>query len=58
VCHLGISTVRSEFSKVTGTIQMDDKNIAKATVDVTIDTATMNRCVTSRAYRTYRNFSK
>jgi len=42
VKHLMISTVRGEFSKVTGTLQFDDADITKSTVNVTIDTTTVN----------------
>jgi polyisoprenoid-binding protein YceI len=37
VRHMAISTVRGAFSKVTGTIVLDDKDITKSTVGVTID---------------------
>jgi polyisoprenoid-binding protein YceI len=42
VRHLAISTVRGAFSKVTGTVVVDDKDIAKSTVDVTIDVTTVD----------------
>ncbi len=42
VRHMMISTVRGEFSKVTGTIQFDDADITKSTVNVSIDTSTVN----------------
>jgi polyisoprenoid-binding protein YceI len=42
VRHLAISTVRGAFSKVTGTVALDDKDIAKSTVDVTIDVTTVD----------------
>ena len=42
VRHMAISTVRGAFSKVTGTIALDDKDIAKSTVDVTIDVNTID----------------
>ncbi len=41
VRHLAISTVRGAFTKVSGTVQLDDKNIAKSSVDVTIDAASV-----------------
>ncbi len=41
VKHLMISTVRGEFHGVTGTVNWDDKDITKSTVDVTIDAATV-----------------
>jgi polyisoprenoid-binding protein YceI len=37
VRHLGLSTVRGAFSTVNGTINFDDKDVSKSTVDVTID---------------------
>jgi polyisoprenoid-binding protein YceI len=37
VKHLAISTVRGAFTSVKGTVQFDDKDIAKSSVDVTID---------------------
>jgi polyisoprenoid-binding protein YceI len=42
VRHMMISTVRGEFSKVTGTIQVDDADVTKSTVNVSIDTTTVN----------------
>jgi polyisoprenoid-binding protein YceI len=37
VKHLAISTVRGAFTSVKGTLQFDDKDITKSSVDVTID---------------------
>jgi polyisoprenoid-binding protein YceI len=42
VRHMAISTVRGAFSKVTGGIVLDDKDITKSTVDVTIDVTTVD----------------
>ena len=42
VRHLAISTVRGAFSKVTGTAVLDDQDISKSTVDVTIDVASID----------------
>jgi polyisoprenoid-binding protein YceI len=42
VRHLAISTVRGGFSKVTGTVLFDDQDIAKSSVDVTIDVSTID----------------
>jgi polyisoprenoid-binding protein YceI len=42
VKHLMISTVRGEFHGVTGTINWDDKDITKSTIDVTIDTTSVD----------------
>ncbi len=40
--HLLISTVRGEFHNVTGTVYLDEKDIAKSRVEATIDTATID----------------
>jgi polyisoprenoid-binding protein YceI len=37
VKHLAISTVRGAFTSVKGTVQFDDKDITKSSVDVTIE---------------------
>ena len=37
VKHLAISTVRGAFTSVKGSVQFDDKDITKSSVDVTID---------------------
>jgi polyisoprenoid-binding protein YceI len=42
VRHFGVSTVRGTFTKITGTILIDDKDPANSTVDVTIDANTVN----------------
>jgi len=42
VKHLMISTVRGQFHGITGTINWDDKDITKSTVDVSIDTNTVD----------------
>lgn len=42
VRHLTISTVRGAFSKVTGTVQFDDQDVSKSSVDVTIDVSTVD----------------
>jgi polyisoprenoid-binding protein YceI len=48
VRHLGLSTVRGAFTKVNGTIQFDDKDITKSSVDVTIDAASLDTRVDGR----------
>lgn len=48
VKHLMISTVRGAFTKVTGTIQFDDKDITKSTVDVSIDASSVDTRVADR----------
>ena len=42
VRHLMIATVRGEFRKVTGTINMDEKDISKSSVEAVIDTTTID----------------
>lgn len=42
VRHLAISTVRGGFSNVTGTVNFDDKDVTKSSVDVTIDVSTVD----------------
>jgi len=42
VKHLAISTVRGAFSSVKGVVQLDDKDITKSSVDVTIDVSTVD----------------
>jgi polyisoprenoid-binding protein YceI len=42
VKHLMISTVRGQFKGITGTINWDDQDISKSSVDVTIDAKTVD----------------
>jgi polyisoprenoid-binding protein YceI len=42
VRHLGISTVRGEFSKVSGTVQYDPANVARSSIQATIEAASVN----------------
>jgi polyisoprenoid-binding protein YceI len=46
--HLAISTVRGGFSNVKGTINFDDTDVTKSTVDVTIDVNTVDTRVPDR----------
>jgi len=48
VRHLTISTVRGAFTKVTGTVQLDDQDITKSSVEVTIDAASVDTRVPDR----------
>src|SRR2546423_12934455 len=48
VRHLGLSTVRGAFTKVTGTASFDDKDISKSSVDVTIDADSVDTRVAGR----------
>jgi polyisoprenoid-binding protein YceI len=41
VSHLGISKVQGEFTNVTGTVQLDEKDAAKSVVSATIDVSTV-----------------
>ncbi|MFL5345983.1 MAG: YceI family protein [Hyalangium sp.] len=48
VKHMMVSNVRGSFSKMTGTLDLDDKDITKSTVAVTIDTTTIDTGVAAR----------
>jgi polyisoprenoid-binding protein YceI len=48
VKHLAISTVRGAFTKVNGSIQLDDKDVTKSTVDVTIEVNSVDTRVDAR----------
>ncbi len=48
VRHMAISTVRGAFSKVTGSVVLDDKDLAKSTVEVTIDANSVDTRVPDR----------
>jgi len=48
VRHMAISTVRGAFSKVTGSVVFDDKDISKSTVEVTIDANSVDTRVPDR----------
>ena len=40
--HLGVSNVNGSFSKVAGTVYLDDQDITRSKVDAIIDTTTVN----------------
>ena len=40
--HLGVSNVHGSFSKVAGTIKLDEKDVTKSSVEATIDATTVN----------------
>jgi polyisoprenoid-binding protein YceI len=40
--HMMVSTVKGQFEKVKGTLELDDKDVTKSTVEVTIDLASVN----------------
>jgi polyisoprenoid-binding protein YceI len=42
VRHMMVSTVRGEFGKVTGTVNLDDKDLSHSSVEGTIDVSTIN----------------
>lgn len=42
VKHMAISTVRGQFKNVTGTLILDESDVTKSTVNVTIDTTTVD----------------
>jgi polyisoprenoid-binding protein YceI len=48
VRHLGISNVQGEFTKVTGTVTIDDSDITKSSVNATIDVSSVDTRVTRR----------
>jgi polyisoprenoid-binding protein YceI len=48
VRHMGISTVRGQFQKVSGTVGYDAKDPAKTTIDTTIDATTVDTRVDMR----------
>jgi polyisoprenoid-binding protein YceI len=48
VKHMMVSNVKGEFSKYTGTVEIDDKDITKSKVDVSIETASINTGVAKR----------
>lgn len=48
VRHLGISNVQGDFTKVTGTVELDDQDITKSSVSITIDVSTIDTRVQMR----------
>ena len=42
VRHLGLSTVRGAFSKLSGTMLLDDQDVTKSTIEVSIDVNTVD----------------
>jgi polyisoprenoid-binding protein YceI len=48
VRHLGISNVQGDFTKVSGTVVVDDADISKSSVNATIDTSSVDTRVTMR----------
>ena len=48
ILHLSLSKVHGHFGNITGTIAWNDADISKSTVNVTIDTTTIDTGVTQR----------
>ena len=48
VRHLMVSNVRGNFDKVAGTVQIDEADISRSTVNVTIDTSSVNTGIARR----------
>jgi len=48
VRHLGISTVRGAFTKVSGTVQYDPKDLGKTSIDAIIEAASIDTRVEAR----------
>lgn len=48
VRHLGLSNVTGTFNKVSGTVQLDEKDITKSQVDAVIDVASVDTRVEAR----------
>jgi len=48
VRHMMVSNVRGDFGKVTGIVDIDDKDLARSKVDVSIETASINTGVVKR----------
>ena len=48
VRHMGISTVRGAFTKISGTVQYDPADVAKSVIDVAIDTTSLDTRVEMR----------
>jgi polyisoprenoid-binding protein YceI len=42
VRHMMVSTVKGQFEKIKGTVEIDDKDLTKSSVDITIDMASIN----------------
>ncbi len=48
VRHMGISNVNGNFTKTSGTVQLDEKDITKSSVEATIDVASIDTRVADR----------
>ncbi len=48
VRHMVITSVKGQFDKTTGTVQLDDKDVGKSSVEATIDASSVNTRVANR----------
>ena len=48
VRHMGISTIRGTFTKLSGTVQYDPNEVSKTSMDITIDAASLDTRVNMR----------
>ncbi len=48
VRHMMISNVKGEFSKLAGVVNLDEKDLTRSTIEVSIDTTTINTRVPKR----------
>lgn len=48
VRHLGISTVQGDFTKISGTVTLDDGDISKSSVSASVDLSSIDTRVTAR----------
>jgi polyisoprenoid-binding protein YceI len=48
VRHLGISTVQGDFTKISGTVSLDDGDISKSMVSASVDMSSVDTRVTAR----------
>jgi polyisoprenoid-binding protein YceI len=56
VRHLGISNVQGEFTKVTGTIELNEADVTKSVVNTTVDTTSLDSRVAARDKDVKDNF--
>jgi polyisoprenoid-binding protein YceI len=48
VRHMGISKVQGQFTKVTGTVELDEKDVTKSTVNATVEVGSVDTRVEGR----------
>lgn len=56
VRHMGISTVRGAFTKVSGTVQYDPANVSKSSLEITIEAASVDTRVEMRDNDLRKNY--